>query len=211
MTTWFTSDTHFGHKNIIKFEEGRKHFSSIDEHDDYLIDMWNKQVKPSDTVYHLGDLTLRGIQKKREILSKLNGNIILIKGNHDADRECKKLLQEGLLYEYHQVGVYMKVEGLMLHLTHYPMLTGLRPNYFSIHGHLHNNNVQLGVNSMNLINVGVDNTYHFPKHKLGELLSLESLLTVCYSINKEMHEIRFGSGTEGSGGFIDDIHKINNE
>ena len=211
MTIWFTSDTHFGHKNIIKFEEGRTHFSSIDEHDDYLIDMWNKQVKPSDTVYHLGDLTLRGIQKKREILSKLNGNIVLIKGNHDADRECKKLLQEGLLYEYHQLGVYKKVEGLMLHLTHYPMLTGLRPNYFSIHGHLHSNNVELGVNSMNLINVGVDNTYHFPKRKLGELLSLESLLTVCHNINKEMHELRFGSGTEGPGGVIDDIHKIGNE
>lgn len=204
MTIWFTSDTHFGHKNIIKFEEGRKHFNSIDEHDAYLIDIWNKQVKPDDTVYHLGDLTLRGLQKKCEVLEQLNGDVILIKGNHDVDRECKKLLSEGLIKEYHQVGVYMKVEGLLLHLTHYPMLTGLRPKYFSIHGHLHSNNVELGNNSLNLINIGVDNTKHFPDRKLGELISLDELIEVCKPIDRLMYNLRFGeSGTE-----IGDIYKF---
>lgn len=203
MTIWFTSDTHFGHKNIIKFEEGRKHFSSIDEHDAYLINMWNKQVKHNDTVYHLGDLTLRGIQKKREVLEQLNGNIILVKGNHDADRECKKLLLEGLIKEYHQVGVYMKVEELLLHLTHYPMITGLRPKYFNIHGHLHSNNVELGNNSLNLINIGVDNVKHFPERKLGELVSLDELIAVCKPIDEQMYDLRFGESSK-----IDDIYKI---
>ena len=50
---WIISDTHFQHENILKFEPTRPG-STIQEHDEALIDNWNSVVKPGDKVYHLG-------------------------------------------------------------------------------------------------------------------------------------------------------------
>lgn len=79
--TWFTSDTHFGHKKCLQY--CKRPFSSINSHDETLIKNWNNCVNPYDTVYHLGDFCFTGSTRAIEILDRLNGNIHLIKGNHD--------------------------------------------------------------------------------------------------------------------------------
>lgn len=84
---FFTSDTHFNHYNIIGY--CNRPFLSTEEMDAYMIDKWNSTVKPGDVVYHLGDFAITGYSKKHtpiveKILKKLNGNKILIKGNHDS-------------------------------------------------------------------------------------------------------------------------------
>ena len=54
---WFTSDLHFGHKNIMKFcPKYRSHCKDVEDMDEMLIEMWNKSVQPNDIVYNLGDL-----------------------------------------------------------------------------------------------------------------------------------------------------------
>lgn len=79
---WFTSDTHFGHENIIKFS-GRP-FDNVKEMNEALLTYWNETVKPEDTVYHLGDVAMGHFDDSWEYVKKLHGNIInLIIGNHD--------------------------------------------------------------------------------------------------------------------------------
>ena len=80
MAYFFTSDTHFGHKNIIDFCE--RPFKNLKEMDETLIRNWNSVVKENDIVFHLGDY---GWSNKTKIyLNRLNGTIIKIKGNHDS-------------------------------------------------------------------------------------------------------------------------------
>lgn len=81
--TWFTSDTHFGHQNILKFCPWNRPFSTVEEMDEHLVDVWNRDVKPEDTVYFLGDFALKFTMVEK-YLPRLLGNIIWIPGNHDA-------------------------------------------------------------------------------------------------------------------------------
>lgn len=85
--TWFTSDHHFGHKNIITFSN--RPFASVDEMNEELIRRWNEKIGKEDDVYHLGDFALMSAGKTRQLLERLNGRIHLIAGNHEsAALEC---------------------------------------------------------------------------------------------------------------------------
>jgi calcineurin-like phosphoesterase family protein len=77
--TWFTSDTHFGHSNIIKY--CNRPFKNVDEMNEVLIYNFNELVKEDDDVYHLGDFAF---QKHANYVRRLNGNQHLIKGNHEG-------------------------------------------------------------------------------------------------------------------------------
>lgn len=81
MKTFFTSDTHFGHANIIKYTN--RPFASVWQMDEALINNWNGVVRRDDVVYHLGDLSFCSPRRTEEILSRLNGRIHMVKGNHD--------------------------------------------------------------------------------------------------------------------------------
>ena len=79
---WFISDTHFGHAKVIEY--CNRPFANIQEMDKELIKRWNAKVKSRDLVWHLGDFALANKEYVAEIVSKLNGEIRLIKGNHDT-------------------------------------------------------------------------------------------------------------------------------
>ena len=80
--TWFTSDTHFGHANIIKYSN--RPFTSVKEMDEAMIANWNALVKPSDIVWHLGDFAFsKDLDQMVQLFGRLNGVKCLIRGNHD--------------------------------------------------------------------------------------------------------------------------------
>lgn len=81
METWFTSDTHFGHGNIIKYCD--RPFADTNEMDEAIIANWNAVVGPADKVYHLGDIALGPIDKTLAKIARLNGHKIALLGNHD--------------------------------------------------------------------------------------------------------------------------------
>lgn len=79
--TFFTADTHFGHENIIAL--CNRPFMNKEHMDEELIRKWNEAVSPSDTIYHLGDISFHKNERTLSILKQLNGHKCLIQGNHD--------------------------------------------------------------------------------------------------------------------------------
>lgn len=86
MTTWYTSDQHFGHANIINL--CHRPFADVDEMNAALVDRWNSVVQPGDRVWVLGDVALT--PKALGPVAQLNGRKVLIAGNHDACWERHK-------------------------------------------------------------------------------------------------------------------------
>lgn len=146
---WFTSDTHWGHKNILKFQLNRK-FSTIEEMDYYLIQDWNSKVKPGDIVFHLGDVSWYSVDKTAKILESLNGNKILIKGNHDRHE-----LKQYFTYAFDCMN--LRVDEIFMVLFHYPILEWDRRHHgsFHLHGHVHGRS--LGDDMGRMLDVGIDN------------------------------------------------------
>ena len=85
---WLTSDLHFGHnKDFIVQARG---FETVEEMNAEIVKRWNERVLPDDDVYVLGDLTLGDIEEGIRLISKLNGYIHIIKGNHDTDTKIER-------------------------------------------------------------------------------------------------------------------------
>ena len=122
------ADTHFGHENIIKYEN--RPFPNAQEMDKVIIDRWNNTVNKDDTVYHLGDVFLCSTDKQFETMNQLNGNIILIKGNHDNQTDTKLIDRLG----FKEVHDRLLLKDKFI-LTHRPI--ELNHDYLNIHGHTH--------------------------------------------------------------------------
>lgn len=88
MTTFFTSDNHWGHKRIREFCPTRPQATTVEQSDAVLIERWNDVVRRGDTVWHLGDLCFGSNEYSQHVLAQLNGELRLIIGNHD---EYKRL------------------------------------------------------------------------------------------------------------------------
>lgn len=146
---WFISDNHFNHENIIKY--CNRPFENAKEMDEYMIKQWNSVVDKEDLVYHLGDFAL-GLKpdEYKELINKLNGNIILIRGNHE--RKGKEFLERVGFLEVHKkiiIGNYI--------LSHRPQDENQIPeDFLNIHGHIHNNGYREGVDESKYINVSVE-------------------------------------------------------
>lgn len=150
MSTFVTSDTHFFHKNVIKYCS--RPYESVEEMNRALIHNWNEIVRPSDTVYHLGDFTFGPKLNTPEMVKKLNGHKIIIKGNHDRKVEY---LRESGFEVYHRLEAM--IEGVQVVMQHYPPKWerwGQPPHFegLFLHGHVHDLWRRVG----NIVNAGVD-------------------------------------------------------
>jgi calcineurin-like phosphoesterase family protein len=136
MRQFVISDTHFGHKNIIKYE--RRPFSSVEDMDETIIQNWNEVVQEDDIVYHLGDFALTSKKATKEYFRQLNGNIRLIPGSHDSWVGRKGFLDIPNL-EVMPLYVTVKVKRGAVVLCHYPMESWTASHYGTLHfhGHIH--------------------------------------------------------------------------
>lgn len=80
--TFFTADLHFGHKNIIRYDN--RPFFTVGEMDNALIDNWNSVVRDKDDVYILGDVSWYPGHETASLLNVLKGRKHLVVGNHDG-------------------------------------------------------------------------------------------------------------------------------
>ena len=168
---FFTSDTHFGHQNIIRF--CNRPFASKEKMDEELIRRWNSKVGPDDIVFHLGDFCWGGSQAWNDVLDKLNGKIYLCLGNHDL-----KNIRQGYIerFEDVQFQYYIRIEDKVIYLNHVPFATvpgGYRGEkaVWQLFGHIHTNPYPECVGKddercSNLMatqyDVGVDNNDFYP-------------------------------------------------
>jgi len=127
---WFTSDTHFGHTNIIKY--CNRPYKSVHQMNEDLILKWNNVVKSGDQVYHLGDFCMGKKNKPKIWVPRLNGHIHLIRGNHDLH-----VGNQGVASVQHYKE--LKIEGQKIVLLHYPMRTwnGSYRGSWHLFGHTH--------------------------------------------------------------------------
>ena len=134
---WLVSDTHFGHDKtctVFKRADGTplRPFKDAEEMDEVMVQRWNERVRPHDKVYHLGDVVIA--RKSLDTLRRLNGDKVLIKGNHDIFKI------HDYLEHFRDVRGYHVLNGLIL--SHVPVHPESLARFgCSIHGHLHANRV----------------------------------------------------------------------
>lgn len=138
MNIFLISDTHWGHRGVTEFlnDDGTKlrPWDNVEEMDEALVENWNKVVRPKDKVYHLGDVVIN--RKALKIMERLNGEKVLIRGNHDIFR-----LEEYTPYFYDIRGSH-KLDNFIL--SHIPIHENSVARWCggNIHGHLHNERVR---------------------------------------------------------------------
>ena len=135
---FLVSDTHFGHAGVCRFTEADgvtkiRPWTDPDEMDEEMIRRWNERVRPNDKVYHLGDVVIN--RKALPTLARLNGDKVLIRGNHDIFRD-----DEYRTY-FRELRAYHVMNGMIL--SHIPVHEASLGRFgVNIHGHLHTNRVK---------------------------------------------------------------------
>ncbi len=159
---YFTSDTHFLHKNILKYSN--RPFASVEEMNEALIEKWNAVVEPGDTIYHLGDFGLGNVNKLREIMNRLNGNKRYIIGNHDSGDLLKKIGEScEWMKDYYRLRIpehsasSTASDYTYIIMSHYPIASWdmMAHGAIHLHGHTHNSYKANG----KILDVGVDNPF----------------------------------------------------
>lgn len=173
---WITSDTHFGHANIIKY--CARPFKNLQDMDDTLVENWNSVVKPGDKVYHLGDVYFKNgksVEYWDHFFTRLHGQKRLVLGNHDDAKDM-------ILHKFfRKIVVWRMMPEFKLLMTHIPVhevSLGIRIDerhdlagnegmvgnevrqLVNVHGHIHQNNAY----SKRYVNVCVEKTDYKPVH-----------------------------------------------
>lgn len=155
--TFFSSDYHLGHENIIKY--CNRPFKNVEEMNSIIMLNHNSRVKPEDTMYFLGDFCFRNspggkvgegsIHKADYYRKQLNGSVVYIKGNHDRNNSLKTNIEK----------VIIRYGGKQICMVHNP--THIDFAYeLNFVGHVHNSwkfkRMRAGNKTTDCINVGVD-------------------------------------------------------
>ena len=156
MATYITSDLHFGHNNIMKFNPATRPFKDADHMNSEMIRMWNERVQHDDLVYILGDFAFCNANKATEIAGSLMGRKILIEGNHD-----NKLVQHAdfraqfeEIHKYHEI----TFDGTRVVMFHYPIAEFNQMHRGAVHFHGHLHGAPSGMEQYRVLDAGMDAT-----------------------------------------------------
>ena len=136
-SVFLVSDTHFGHTGVCRFTRNDgvtklRPWDSPEEMDEAMVKAWNERVKPTDKVYHLGDVVIN--RKALGTLRRLNGDKVLIRGNHDIFKD------EDYRAHFRELRAYHVMNGMIL--SHIPVHSDSLGRFgVNIHGHTHSNRV----------------------------------------------------------------------
>jgi calcineurin-like phosphoesterase family protein len=152
---FLVSDTHFGHAGVTRFLRSDgvtklRPWDNAEDMDEAMVRAWNERVGPKDKVYHLGDVVIN--RKALATVGRLNGDKVLIRGNHDIFPDVEYSRYFRSLRGYHVM------DGMILsHIPVHPESLGRFG--VNIHGHLHANRVMRDLATSGRTDV-VDPRYH---------------------------------------------------
>lgn len=135
---FLVSDTHFGHAGVCRFthpetDEKLRPWTDADKMDADMVQAWNDRVRPNDKVYHLGDVVIN--RRALQTLGRLNGDKVLIRGNHDIFRD------DEYRQHFRELRAYHVMNGMIL--SHIPVHEASLGRFgVNIHGHLHGSRVK---------------------------------------------------------------------
>lgn len=190
---YFTSDTHYGHKNIVRGESrwpddaGCRDFDTVKEMNDILVENINTTVGEDDVLYHLGDWSFGGLKNIFEFRQRLKVKTVhLLLGNHDENIRKNR---EGCQALFTSVSDYkeIKIESYTIILSHYSFRVWNRSHKGSwmLFGHSHN--TLQGVNDIKSMDVGIDAHPEFRPFSYEEIKKIMNKRKI---INVDKHESR---------------------
>jgi len=216
---FFTSDTHYSHKNICRGVSTWKDvngnvpvkqtrdFKSLDHMNDYIVNSINNVVKEDDILFHLGDFSFGGFENIEEFRSRIVcKNIHLILGNHDHHIERNK---DNIQRLFSSVNQYLRLSisiypGTTLYrgdydfiLSHYPIASwhNMNDGVMHLHGHVHLPE-HLKIHEGKAMDVGCDGNGMVP-YSVNKIISLLNNRPIkCLTLPQDHHEERI----EGNGG-----------
>ena len=158
---WFSSDWHFGHKNIAgpkisKWKSGYRDFESVPEMNDTIINTINKYVKEDDTIYFLGDFAFADPKKIKQFRERINCKTIhFLYGNHDEDIIADENLQS--LFTTTKDVAFKNFNSQNFFMSHYAhrVWPGSHRGAIHLYGHSHNSIPDFGKS----MDVGIDVAY----------------------------------------------------
>lgn len=157
---WITSDLHFNHN--IDFIWKERGFSSVEEMNQEIVQRFNSMVKPTDTVFILGDCVMgKNLEDGIVLLKQLNGILNLIIGNHDTDNKLLQFKNENIFRDI-KFGDRIKIGKTKILMSHYPTITDNNsgPKVVNFHGHTHTKNKFSEFKCC--YHVGVDSNFCYP-------------------------------------------------
>ncbi len=207
---WTISDTHFNHLNILAYEPRSRPFASVNEMNEVIINNWNSKVAPEDTVIHCGDFFMGQTEKIDEILPRLNGKIILVRGNHDTPTRVKKYEACGIeVKDIH----YLPYKGRFFIFCHFPMtneefMRMVREDNSEVilcYGHIHSNapvglysgTFHVGVDTNDLAPVSLDYIWKLSRDEEEKKNIAPIDCDICKKCARYMNKIEYCKGQDG--------------
>lgn len=153
---WFTSDTHYGHNNILRYCD--RPFETIDAHDEALLNNAWETVGEGGVLVHLGDVVFGRVEKARAVTSRLPGGLkILVAGNHDYEQTLEAPDWD-MVVPYLELKLQLEGREVLLVLSHYPFEIWNKSHHgaLHLHGHSHGSLPALLKEAGGRLDVGVD-------------------------------------------------------
>ena len=184
MKIYTISDMHFNHRSMILF--GKRPFKNLKEMHDTIIENWNDVVDKNDVILILGDFGGGDAMFFRWILRELNGEKILIKGNHDHRFRLKKMAKENSMKIYKELSI--KTDNIDILLSHKPRNRKKYTFDINIHGHHHRKLLPSKLIQKYYYNVAVEHNNYKPK-LLSEIIREKGLNIRENSLNNSIKNI----------------------
>ncbi len=159
MNTYVISDTHFNHENVIRYSN--RPYTSVEEMNEALIANWNSVVKPEDVVICLGDFALGNKDDIPDIVARLNGVKILVRGNHDRSKGFYEKAGFNFVCNHMEYTPLAGRNNKPIIFSHQPRL-GMTVDEVNIHGHIHEKELDETFDHLRYFNASVENINYTP-------------------------------------------------